>query len=207
MGFCVTFNQFNRRLHLYLALTLLPWIVMYGISAIPMTRPSLKDGMYNDNPSLWTTRSEHQYERVVPDGISRDEMRQLGRKILKDFGIEVRSTFGAYSLRKKRLTVYASDFWSFTRITYNIEAQHVKIQDKQFRWSHFLTGLHGRGGFAHETPLNYVWSVLVDLVALGFLLWIASGLYMWWQAPGVRRWGFVALLSGLMSFTIFVLVL
>ena len=30
----MTFTHFNRRLHLYLGLALLPWLFMYGISSI-----------------------------------------------------------------------------------------------------------------------------------------------------------------------------
>ncbi len=194
-----------RRLHIYLALTLLPWVLMYGISAIPITRPDPQDRLYGDDPSLWTTRSEHPYERPVPNGLSRDEMRSLGKLILDDFGIEIQSTYGAYSLRRKRLTVYASDFWNFTRLVYDIDGHKIKIQDKQFRWRHFLTGLHSRGGFAHGTVLNYIWGIVVDLVAIGFLLLAATGIYMWWHLKSARRWGLVALATGLLSFTIFLL--
>ena len=31
----MTFPHFNRRLHLYLGLALLPWLFMYGLSSIP----------------------------------------------------------------------------------------------------------------------------------------------------------------------------
>lgn len=48
----MTVNHLLRRLHLYLALVLLPWILMYGISAIPMTRPELSEGLYNDNAKM-----------------------------------------------------------------------------------------------------------------------------------------------------------
>ena len=31
----MTFSHVNRRVHLYLALALLPWFFMYGISSVP----------------------------------------------------------------------------------------------------------------------------------------------------------------------------
>ena len=199
------FSHAIRRIHTYLALALLPWVLMYAISALAITRPDPRDRLYGDDASLWTTRSEHPYERPVPDDLSRDEMRGLGKLILDDFGIEITSTYGAYSLRKKRLTVYASDFWNFTRLVYDIDERKIKIQDKQFRWLHFLTRLHSRGGFAHGTVLNYFWGIVVDLVVIGFLLWATTGIYMWWQLRNARNWGFVALVAGLFSFTIFLL--
>lgn len=201
------FNQLIRRLHLYLALALLPWVFIYGISAIPMTRPYLSDNLYNNDQSLWILRSEQPYNREVPDGLSRSEMQVLGAKILEDLGIEVRSRSGAYSLRKHYLTTYVLDFWAYARITYDIEKQHIKIEDKRFRWNHLLTGLHQRGGFGHGSVLNDFWAIVVDLVAIGFVLWVASGLYMWWHLKQTRRWGLAALLSGLLSFTAFIIAL
>jgi len=47
--------------------------------------------------------------------------------------------------------------------------------------------------------------LLVDTVCLGILIWIASGLYMWWQIRHVRLWGALALSGGLISFLVFLL--
>ncbi len=32
------------------------------------------------------------------------------------------------------------------------------------------------------------------------IVWIASGLYMWWELPGQRRWGWLAIVAGSVSF-------
>ncbi len=62
------------------------------------------------------------------------------------------------------------------------------------------TRLHARGGFHHDGALNDVWAVIVDLVCLGFIVWAATGLYMWWNQPRLRRWGLVALVAGFTTF-------
>jgi uncharacterized iron-regulated membrane protein len=49
--------------------------------------------------------------------------------------------------------------------------------------------------------------VVVDLVCLAFLIWIASGIYMWWQLRCTRFWGALALGSGVALFLVFVLAL
>jgi hypothetical protein len=63
--------------------------------------------------------------------------------------------------------------------------------------------MHARGGFEDERFFPFLWAAAVDLVCLAFLLWVASGLYMWWSLPGLRRWGGVAFLGGLGSFSLF----
>jgi hypothetical protein len=196
----MTVNHLFRRLHLYLALTLLPWVLMYGISAIPMTRPELSEGLYNHNPTLWATRLEKPYDRVVPSNMSRSDLQAFGQLILEDVGIERTSRSGAYQLRKDRITAYTLDFWTYTRVIYETDNQMIRVEDKHFRWSHLLKGLHERGGFGHGGFLNDLWAVVVDCVALGFVLWSVSGLYMWWQLKRIRKWGGLALGSGVVCF-------
>ena len=63
--------------------------------------------------------------------------------------------------------------------------------------------MHARGGFDQEGLLQRSWSIVVDLVCLAIVVWIASGLYMWWGVPGSRRWGLIALAAGISSFLVF----
>ena len=77
------------------------------------------------------------------------------------------------------------------------------MEDRRFRWDHFLTGMHARGGFEQEGILPLSWSVVVDLVSVAMIVWVASGLYMWWELPGQRRWGWLAIVGGAASFLLF----
>ena len=81
------------------------------------------------------------------------------------------------------------------------------IQDRKFRWDHFLTGMHARGGFAQSNFLSDAWGVMVDIVCLGMLIWIITGIYLWWRQSTTRIWGAVALLGGFGSFLLFLRVL
>ena len=47
------------------------------------------------------------------------------------------------------------------------------------------------------------WSVVVNLVCLALIVWIASGLYMWWHLPGQQRWGAIAIAAGTATFVLF----
>ena len=81
----------------------------------------------------------------------------------------------------------------------------LTAEDDHFEIARFMTRMHGRGGVQHDRLLDNLWGVMVDLVCLGFLLWVASGLYMWWKVPRQRRWGAIALLAGLSCFIAFML--
>lgn len=200
----MTFNHFNRRFHLYLALALLPWFAMYGISSIPFVRNSYFRTLYNDGIPQWTTRLEKAYDRPVPDT---DNYRPFAKQVVQDLGLEIDGAFGIGRPNSRRLNIYLINLWHHTRITYYLHQKQIKVEDKRFRWDQFFTTLHARGGFQQDSVLNDAWAVVVDLVCIGFLLWIASGIIMWWQLSQTRKWGFLALGGGVLSFVIFLLAL
>ncbi|MDP6040645.1 MAG: hypothetical protein QGG64_19010 [Candidatus Latescibacteria bacterium] len=196
----MTFNQINRRFHLYLALTLLPWLLMYGISSIQLAHRGFLDGFYDDGTPPWTVLSDRPYNRPVPKGISDEALRLLCTQIVEDLEVEVTSRLGFHRPNTDRLLIYIYDFWTNYRVIYDIKNRQAKVERKRFRWDHFLGGLHARGGFEQDSFLNHLWAVMIDLVSAGFILWVASGLYMWWQLKQTRRWGVIAFVGGLVSF-------
>ena len=195
----MTFPHFNRRLHLYLALTLLPWFLMYGISSFAFAH-----GDYFEQRDkakglpLWTTRFERSYSIEVPDT---GDLRPVGERIMRDNGLT--GSFGTYRESANQIDVYIYTFLHSTQVKYRINEKKLIVEDRRFRFDHFLTGMHGRGGFEQASLLDKLWGVLVDLVCLGMILWIATGLYMWWTVPRVRAWGWLALLGGIASFALF----
>jgi hypothetical protein len=90
-------------------------------------------------------------------------------------------------------------------VKYFLNEQRITVEDRRFRFEHFLTGMHARGGFEQESFLDKAWSALVDVSSFGMLLWVLTGVYMWWSLPGLRKWGWVAFLSGAGSFALFMM--
>jgi hypothetical protein len=201
----MTFAHLNRRVHLYLGLALLPWLFMYGISSIPFAhnqffeRRDAAKGL-----PLWTLRMEFPFAVPVPD--EPRALRALGAVLLARAGIE-NTNFGVYRQNPTQINVYSYSFWKSTQLKYFVDQQRVTVEDRRFRWDSFLTGMHARGGFEQEGILQNSWSVIVDVVCLAIVLWIASGLYMWWGLPGSRVWGWVAIGAGCGSFVAFALIL
>jgi hypothetical protein len=195
----MTFSHLNRRMHLYLGLTLVPWFVMYGISSIPFAHNQYFEARDQAKGlPLWTTRLEQSYSIAVP---AEGELRAVGAQIVKDFGLQ--GAFGAYRQGPNQINVYVNTFRHVTQAKYFVAEQKIVVEDRRFRFDHFLTGMHARGGFEQESLLNTAWGAMVDVACLGMLLWVVSGLYMWWCLPGLRNWGWLAFLSGAGSFALF----
>jgi hypothetical protein len=200
----MTFSHFNRRLHLYLALALLPWLCLYGASSVPFAhgqyfdRRDAKRGLPN-----WTLRYEHPLDVPVPDAADPAAMRLFAKRLLDDGGIRATS-YGAYRQSPSQLNVYAYSFWQSTQVLYFTDRKAVSAEDRRFRWDQFLTGMHARGGFDQDGVLVNTWSVVVDLVQLGILVWVASGLFMWWELRPHRRWGIATIAAGVVALVVFV---
>jgi hypothetical protein len=190
----------NRRLHLYLALILIPWTLMYGISSLVFSHNTFFEDLDKAKGlPLWTKVGERTgYEIPIPEGTN---LRPLADQILKDTGL-VGGDYGAYRQSPTQINVYIFNFWKSTQVKYFIPEKRLLIEDRRFRWDHFLTGMHAKGGFQFGF-MHDLWAIFVDAASVGLLLWVLTGLVMWWNLPQTRRWGAVALLSGILSFAIF----
>jgi hypothetical protein len=198
------FLHINRRTHLYLALALLPWFFMYGVTAAPFAHPKWFEALQDTSKSPWTERFRRPYRMDVP--ADREQLRTAGAKVLADVGLE-RTANGVYRISEDRVHIYTNDFWESTRLTYFIDKQELVAEDRWFQWNEFLTSLHARGGWDQPHPLAKAWAFLVDLVSVAMIVWVATGLLMWWRIRRTRAWGMLAFGAGLASFAIFVFLL
>ena len=148
----MTYSHLNRRLHLYLGLALLPWFFMYGISSVPFAhnqffeRRDAAKGL-----PLWTLRAERTLDVPVPENAA--GLRAFGATLLEEIGIDGTS-FGVYRQSPTRIDVYSYSFWKSTQLKYFVDQKKVTVEDRRFRWDHFLTGMHARGGFEQDGILQ-----------------------------------------------------
>ncbi len=193
----MTWSHLNRRVHLYLGMALLPWFLMYGVSSIPFAHSAVFERLDAGKGPLWTLRMERPFTAEVP--ADPDGLRRLGRELMVAENITGVS-YGVYRQNATQINVYAFSFWHSTQVKYFTDRGVFTVEDRRFRWDQFLTGMHARGGFEQEGILATSWSVVVDVVQIGILIWIASGLWMWWQIGSHRRSGAIAILAGAVSF-------
>jgi hypothetical protein len=192
------FSHLNRRLHLYLSLSLFPWFVVYGVSSVVFSHSDYFNARDRAlNQPLWTRVWERPCDIPVPDG----DLRPLGARLMKDAGLD--KAFGVYRPNPEQINVYIYDFWQQHHVIYYPARKTLALENKRFRFDHFLTSLHARGGFEQDGWLQTAWGIVVDIVCVAFLVWVASGLIMWWQLAGHRMWGWLALAAGCGTFVLF----
>jgi len=196
----IPLNLVMRRTHLYLAMVLLPWFLMYGFTSLPFSHNSTFKKLFDPGGDPWTERFSKQYTVTVPDDES--GLQRLGERIAREHGLT--GAVGVYWEGKARLNMYVYTFWSSTTLTYHVGENRLVAKDRRFVWNEFLTGLHARGGYHHNSVLDDLWAVLVDVVCVSIFIWIATGLYMWWKIYPSRVWGAATLVAGAAVYVMFV---
>ena len=189
----MTFLHVVRRAHLYMGLFLLPWVLMFGVSSIPLNHaPS--------EPANWTRLAEHTFDAPVPDASG--NLRPLGRRMMDAAGVS--GGYYVYRVNPQRVEVGHPNFLAPVRINYFIEENRLVVEQRQFSLWPFLSGLHTRGGYDMDGFWDTVWAVVVDVVSVALIVWILSGLLMWWTLPATRAWGWIALATGAVCFAVII---
>jgi hypothetical protein len=199
----MTFDRFTRRTHLYAGLFLLPWLFMYGVTSYPMNHAPFFDDLYKDGVAEWTEEPARDYHIEIPP---KAELRPVAGQILKDAGVSAKK-FGVFWRAPGELLVYAGGFKAPVEVIYFQEKDRMVVRHKRLRWDHVLSGFHATGGFDQENPIYDAWAVVIDVVMAAVLIWVASGIYMWWNIRHMRWWGALALGGGVVSMAVFFAVL
>jgi hypothetical protein len=194
-------NLIFRRTHLYLGMALMPWLLIYAVSTFTFNhRESFR--AYRATDPQWRPLWEKDYALDLPADASPETLRAAARRILDDNGLS-----GAFAVRRQgpRLNLNVQNFWHPRRLAYDFTTKKLRAEEKSFAWIEVLARLHERTGYGTGGFLNNLWALAVDVFCVTTLVWIATGLYLWWKLAATRRWGWLAIGGGLATLTVLAL--
>jgi hypothetical protein len=197
----MTFDRINRRTHLYLGLFLMPWLLMYGVSSFIIIHQAW---FRADKKAGWEPVFEKNYTRAINvEGANNEPgLRAAAQEILKDCDLE-----GAFWVDRPNPDTLHVDRFSFRdsiSLTYSIKSQKLKAERQRMLWPQVVTRMHFRGGYGQPEFLDKFWGFMVDLACLGILIWVASGVIMWWRLPKLKVWGAIAMGGGVLTFLLLI---
>jgi hypothetical protein len=196
------FSRLARRTHMYLALFLFPWILMYALSTLAMNHRDLFSAHYGPGPVSFETERNLVYDGFFPENA---ELGEISRQILSSAGLD-----GAHAVTRRKdgaIVINRNDLLVPRRLTYSPADRHLLIEKMPYRPNAFLERFHRRRGYATGYRLDTVWAVSVDLVIIAMVFWVISGLWMWWEMKATRRPGLSALVGGAGLFGLYLLIL
>jgi len=190
------FDKINRRTHSYLGLFLMPWLLMYGVSSFIIIHQAWF-GAHKHR--AWEPLFDKEYHRPVS---AEGDLRAIAQEILKDCNLE--GAFWVDKPKPETLHIDRFSFWGSTSLTYSMKEQRLKAERQRMGLPQAVIRMHFRGGYGQPAFRDKFWGLLVDVTCIGIIIWIASGLVMWWRLPRLRGWGAIALGGGILSFLLLV---
>jgi len=194
------FSKVIRRTHMYLALFLSPWILMYALSTMAMNHRKGLAAFFGGAQPKFENRAEVQ----LPDGLLQTDAprEQNARRILQALNLD-----GTHSIQKPgaggTLVLVRQEAAAPVRITYRPESNKAVIEKQQFQMIAWLERMHRRRGYQHPYATEKAWASSVDLVILVIVFWVLSGLWMWWELKSTRWLGALSAAAGLSLFAFF----
>jgi len=169
-------------------------VVMFGVSSIPLNHNT------SPQPVTWKQIAEQRFDADVP--AAGENLRPLGREMMNAAGVT-----GGYFVNRanpRQVNVNHPDFLTPVRIIYYADQNKLTVEQRDFAMRQFLGGMHTRGGYDMDGFWDSVWALFIDIVSVALVLWIATGIYMWWKLPSTRGWGWIALGSGAVCFAVII---
>lgn len=188
-----------RRIHLYVALFLAPWIFMYTASTFAMNHRPLFHGPQPIPPPKFELERELVYPGEMPDGAT---PQQAALQLLATLDMDGAHTV-ARPFTEGKVVINRQDPIAPRRITYTAADKRVTVERMVFSGAGFLERMHRRRGFQHDYALEDLWATSVDLTIVALLTLALSGIWMWWELRATRRLGALALAAGFGLFGLF----
>ena len=182
-----------RRTHLYLGMLLIPWLLVFGLSTFMFNHGEHFRPLRPTDPQfvpLW----EKGY--TPPSPITDTNLREAVAQLLTDNGLQ--GSFGARQ-QGNVLNITLQNFLEPTKLSYNLNTKQLRAEKKKFAWVEVLQRLHFRAGYNGSSLLANVWPVIVDVFCITMLIWILTGLYLWWKIRDSRRWGWITIGGGMLT--------
>lgn len=193
------FSKIVRRTHLYLALFLAPWVLMYTLSTLVMNHRAYFVEKYGRGPVPLQKERELTYSGTFSENVA---LRDISQQILVSLDLD-----GAHGVNRRNdgaIVITRNDQLTPRRITYTPADRKLVIEKMEPRANAFLERFHRRRGYTTGYLLDTVWAVSVDLMIAAMVFWAVSGLWMWWEMKATRVIGVAGTLAGLAVFAFYV---
>jgi hypothetical protein len=173
-----------RNIHLLLASFSLPFLIMYGVSAVQMSHSS----WFEMKPSV----VERQLSLPAGDMGARSVAREIMNR-----QPDMKGELSNVQSNETGLTLRIVVPGTVHEVRYDRTSGVARIKTSVAGVMGMLNRLHHWAGFWHEPLSMRAWAAFVAIVSVGLLLLGASGIYMWFTRRPERRIGLALLATNL----------
>ena len=187
---------------MYLGLFFFPWMAMYALSTLVMNHRAYFVERYGPGPVPFETERTTTYDGSFP---SDADLKTISTQILDSLGLD-----GAHNVARRKdgtIVINRNDLVTPRRLTYSPVERTLVIERMAHRPNALLERFHRRRGYATGYATDTAWAVSVDAAIAAMVIWVLSGLWMWWEMTVTRLAGLAALAAGAGAFAFYLVTL
>jgi hypothetical protein len=198
------FESWNRRLHFYVGLVLLPFVGLFALTGLLLNHPEWSF------TEFWANRHESNFQRPIRPATGGTDL-EKAQDVMRQLGI---------SGQVQGITMYpASGHFDFSvvrpgriiSIQANSNRGLASVKRIQTNGWGVLHMLHTFSGVRIEDPsqqrnwvLTSLWSLSMDACVISLAFMALSSVWMWYRLRTKRRLGMIVLAAGILSCGFFV---
>ncbi len=189
-------DHLMRVAHLYTGLFLVPWMLVYALSALFLNHRQWLTGTSQVTPA-WQTVREASF---APDAAFPQAPEDQAKAILKHLDLD-----GPHQMigtpDASQLTMYRFCCAGHYRITWQRQQSRLVVeQQRPFSVSSLVNALHFQHGYGQPYFAPRAWAAVVDVTAVSTVIWLISGIWLWARRPRKRLLGGMCLIGGILLF-------
>lgn len=194
----MNFQQLNRKIHIYTGLLLFLFIFLFSFSGFMLNhRWAIWD--------FWPSRVER-VEEISVDIPEANTDLEKAQKIMSQTEYEGEIHFIAHHVQSNLFEIKTTRPGQKTTIKVDLTSGKGEITIIDLNgWEllpslHLHTGLHSNITEKKNWFWTKIWSLMIDLTAIGLMILLASGFYLWLKQSNERRIGLILLETGSVVF-------
>jgi hypothetical protein len=192
----VRWDRLMRAAHLYTGLFLVPWMMVYAISAFCLNH---KEWFIEGLQLAPKWQLVHETDFAADAAFPYDPEEQA-KAILKHLDLEGAHTFmGAPN--PSQMTILRFCGTGHYRITWHRQQSRLVVEKQRpVSFYSVVNALHFQHGYGQPFFAHLTWAAIVDTATVSTVIWVISGIYLWARRPRRRLLGGLCMVAGILLF-------
>lgn len=190
------FTKVIKRIHMYLTLFLIPWILVFAISTMLMNHRSL----FNDLGGKFFIEKEED----LPFQLKATQTPHEKSEEILDY-LSLGGPFRVNSRSPEKIIISVLNPVTPRRITYTNVDNKLLVEKREFKITGLFERLHMVRGYQLGSLSGLIWGLAVDFFLLSMIFWVLSGLWIWWKIKTARYLGITFGCSGIIIILFFII--
>ena len=191
-------DRLMRALHLYTSMFLVPWMMVYAISAFFLNHNEWFTEKLQLRPD-WKVLQETDFD---PGSAFPEESEGQARAILQELDLDGAHRIGSDDANQ--MIIYRNCASGLYRVDWQRQASRLVVRQQQpCSFYSFVNALHFQHGYfkPHVANLPWlIWGIVVHAVTISTMLWVVTGVYIWARRPRKRLLAGLCLVAGSVLF-------